>query len=180
MNLSLPKVKLSNGLMLREIELSDYLDYYLIGKSNNVCKYLNWGPFIYPNEALYVIKEIFYNRPLDNLPIGYAIIKDNHMIGIIDFHTIHKNENSTEIGFILHEDYHNQGIMSKALKKMIEIGFNYFNFNKLIVSSINENKACIKVIEKCGFKYEFQKIEEIKNENRLLYYYSLYRYEFMV
>lgn len=174
MNLNLPPINLTGGISLSEIEPSDYLDYYNIGKSPNTTKYLNWGPFINPNEALWTINEIFYKRPLDNLPVGYAIRYRGHMIGMIDFHTYYQADNSVEIGYILDENYWGRGIMKKALRKMIEIGFYHLGYSKLLVGTIKENTQSQSVIKACGFHYEYEKLVELKNGYHIGYYYSLY------
>ncbi len=177
MNLNLPPINLSGGIKLTEIEATDYLDYYEIGKSENTTKYLNWGPFKNPNEALWIINEVFFHRPYEGLPVGYAIRYRNHMIGIIDFHTYYPNDNSCEIGYILHENYWGHGIMKRALKKMIEVGFYHLGYSKLVVGTIRENIQSERVIKACGFHYEYEKMVELKDGYHLGYYYTLYQNE---
>ena len=89
MKTDLPKVKISN-ITLREITIDDYLDLYECGKNPKMCQTLNWGPFNRLFEAKYVIQEIYLKRPLDGIPVGYAIIYDDKMIGMVDYHTYNK------------------------------------------------------------------------------------------
>lgn len=173
----LPVVKIGR-IILREICEYDYLDYYEIGRDLETVKYLNWGPFNNPSEALWIIKEIFYKRPLDGIPKGYAIVLDGKMIGVIDFHTYYARENTCEIGYILNREYWNLGIMKRCLKKVTEIGFRFLELDKIIVGHTSYNMASKKVILACGYKYEFQKIANIKGIDDIAYYYAYYRYEF--
>jgi len=177
MKTTLPKIRLGK-ITLREICELDYLDYYDIGRNEDVCKYLNWGPFLRINDAKFIIDEIFMHRPDEGLPKGYAIVLDNKMIGEIDFHNYRIEANSAEIGFILHHDYHNQGIMTKCLKAMIRVGFYDMDLDKIIVGHAYDNIASQRVIEKCGFKYECDKIENLKDNDVLARYYSIYRHEY--
>lgn len=180
MRTDLPDLNLGR-YYLRTLCEADCFDYYEIGRDLETVKFLNWGPFINVNEAVYAIKEFFLTRPNNGLPIGYAIIDkyNNHkMIGVIDFHTYYNNTNTAEIGYILNRNYWNMGIMKKCLKEVTKIGFNHLMLNKIIVGHTIENEASRHVILKCGFHYDYQTITKIKDEDKLANYYSLYRYEY--
>ncbi len=177
---SLPVVHLGRYL-LRDVVREDYLDYFEIGKDEETCRHLNWGPFQRPKEALWCIEEVFLKRPLSNLPVGYAIIdKENgyKMIGMIDFHTYYEGIHTAEIGYILHREYWNQGIMTMCLKEMTKIGFEICKYDKILVGHTLGNQSSKQVILQCGYHYEYQSLIKIKNHERIAMYYSLYRYEY--
>jgi len=90
------------------------------------------------------------------------------MIGTIDFHSKIKKDNSVEIGFVLHHDYWNQGIMSRCIKEMIELGFNYLNYDLIRIKHLKKNIASQKVIEKAGFKYKRTEIYSLEKRNGIL------------
>ncbi|MGM9969504.1 MAG: GNAT family N-acetyltransferase [Anaeroplasma sp.] len=173
----LPVLKIGS-ITLREVLPEDYLDYYEIGKDNEVVRYLNWGPYNNPMEALWIIKEVFYKRPLDGLPIGYAIVIDNKMIGIIDYHTYDFSQNACEIGYVLNRNYWGLGIMKKCLKAVIDVGFSFLDLDKLICGHLADNTRSRNVILACGFHYERQVIVNNKGKDELGIYYSLYKYEY--
>jgi ribosomal-protein-alanine N-acetyltransferase len=177
MRVDLPTTKIGR-ITLREITRFDYLDYYEIGRDSDVCKYLSWGPFIYPSESLYAIDNFFLSRPLIGLPIGYAIVIGGKMVGVIDYHTYYPEINAIEIGYVLHRDYWNKGIMTQVLKKCIGIAFNHLEVDKILIAHSNINVASQRVILKSGFKYESQKIVNIKGENLLASSYSIHRFEY--
>ena len=103
METKLPTIKIRN-IILRELRRSDFVDLFRIGSNPKMCEFLNWGPYKNINEALYTLDEIYLKRPLDNLPIGYAIEMSGKMIGLIEYHTYNESNNSIEIGFFLEED----------------------------------------------------------------------------
>ncbi|MBQ9124535.1 MAG: GNAT family N-acetyltransferase [Acholeplasmatales bacterium] len=177
MKINLPNIKLGS-INLREINEADYMDYYLIGKDAITTKYLNWGPFKRPDEALWTIRNIFNQRPLDGLPIGYAICIRNEMIGIIDFHTLDKRTNTAEVGYILKREYWGQGIMKKCLRAIIDVGFRYLFYDKIVAGHTVNNIASKNVILACGFKYEYEKMVQMKNGYDLGLYYAYYKYEY--
>lgn len=176
MRTDLPAVKIGS-IKLREISRNDAYDYYLIGRDKDTCKYLNWGPFTSLRESFYAVEEIFLKRPYFGLPIGYAITVDETMIGCIDFHTYNQTDNSCEIGYILSKEYWGLGIMTKCLKAATAIGFNHLGLSKIVVGHTVDNEASKKVILKCGFNYEYQKMVKMKEDYELGYYYSIYRHE---
>lgn len=146
-------VIMMDDIMLRTITKKDARDMFDYGRNHDVVKYLSWGPLGTPREAKLSILKIFYPRIKQGLPIGYAIVdvKTSKMIGTIDFHSKIKDEHGAEIGFVLHQDYWNKGIMTRALKKMIDIGFEYLGYDYLRIRHLGLNIASQKVIAKTPF-----------------------------
>ena len=175
----MPEIDLGH-IRLRTINLHDFKDVFEYGRDQRVTEFLNWGPFILESEAKKTIEKIFYPRIKKGLPIGYAIIDQNNskMIGTIDFHSKIKKENSVEIGFVLHYDYWNQGIMTLCIKQMIDLGFTYLNYDLIRIKHLKKNIASQKVIEKAGFRYiktEFYLLEKrngILSDDLLIYEYK--------
>ena len=159
----LPSVDLGD-IILREIESSDYLGLYEYGCDFDVVRFLSWGPYVSPREAKEAIKKRFLKRPKYGLPIGYAIIHkaDNKMIGTIDYHTI-RGYKTVEIGYVINKDYWNRGIVTRALNKVIEIGFEHLGYEKLIIKHSDNNIASRRVIERNRFRYTHKQEREFYN-----------------
>ena len=160
MNLKLDNIRINN-ILLKEFDCDDIKRLYEIGSNPNMCKYLNWGPYKNINEAILIAKEIFLKRPEEGLPVGYSIFYKNYMVGMIDFHTYHKNDNSIEIGYFLDENYWGLGIMTKSLKKCIEYTFNNLKVDRIILSALKENERSLKLINKFNFKYLEEKMIDL-------------------
>lgn len=94
---------------------------------------------------------------------------------MIDFHAINPANSSAEIGYWLTEDAQGKGIMTRAVQGMIELGFDYFDFNRLTLVIQVENKASQKVAERSGFEVEGKMKDYIKekSEFRDAYLYAL-------
>lgn len=179
METKLPTIKISN-IILRELKVSDFVDLFRIGSNANMCKYLNWGPYKNINEALYTLDEIYLKRPMENLPIGYAIVTNGKMIGLIEYHTYIESINSIEIGYFLEESYWGKGIMTKALKKAILVGFKDLNVDKIVISTLSENIRNINLIERLNLSYEKEEMIEIdEGIYKLGKYYSIYKNDYM-
>ncbi len=155
--LNMPEIDLGD-VMLRTIKKSDFKDMYEYGSDPEVTKWLSWGPMHRIFEAKKSIKEVFLPRIKRGLPVGYAIVyqANQKMIGTIDFHAKLVTRNAAEIGYCLNRNYWGRGIMTKALKKMIEIGFDDLGYDVIVIKHLHDNIASKRVIEKCGFKFVSQ------------------------
>lgn len=77
----------------------------------------------------------------------YGIYLQDEMIGFLN--DVGMTENSVELGYCLHPKYHNQGIMTEALKAVIRALFGV-GFAKIKAGAFEENIASMRVMEKCG------------------------------
>ena len=179
METKLPEIKIQK-LLLRELKRSDFIDLFRIGSNKEMCEFLNWGPYKNINEALYALDEIYLKRPLDNLPIGYAIVENGKMIGLIEYHSYNESINSIEIGYFLEVSHWGMGIMTKALKKAIWVAFNYLKVDKVVISTLNDNERCLRLIKKLNFKYEREEMLEVdEGIFKLGSYFSIYKNDYM-
>ncbi|MDR0791758.1 MAG: GNAT family N-acetyltransferase [Chitinophagaceae bacterium] len=94
-------------------------------------------------------------------------------IGIIPQEDIYKI--TTEMGYWLGEKYWNRGIMTRAVKQMVEYTFKKFSVTKIFAAIFEYNTASMKVLEKAGFTKEaILKKAAIKNGKTIdLHYYGL-------
>lgn len=150
--------------MLRDIELKDANDMFIYGSDLEVVKFLSWGPYMDITEAYGSIKRYFLERPNRGLPVGYAIIdlETNQMIGTVDFHTI-VEEGVVEAGYCLNKNYWNKGVMTKALRKLLEVGFYYHGYKKVIIGHADTNIGSKRVIEKNNFIFDYKDNEKYYN-----------------
>ena len=71
---------------------------------------------------------------------------------------------NAEMGYWLAEEYWGRGIMTEAVKQIIEYGFKTFDISRIFARSFSTNLASQRVLEKAGLKLE-AKLEKsiIKN-----------------
>ncbi|MFA5719952.1 MAG: GNAT family N-acetyltransferase [Acholeplasmataceae bacterium] len=146
--MNMPEVTF-DGYLLRTLSINDYQDYFEIGRNAEAIKFLTWRAFHKKKEAKHML-QTYLKRAFRNEPIGYAIVdvSSNKMIGIIEFHTFDYLKNQAEVGYLLHQDYWHKGIMSKAVKALLKVGFEHLELDKIIIRSLRENIASLKVIER--------------------------------
>ena len=86
---------------------------------------------------------------------------------------------NAEMGYWLAEPYWGKGIITEAIKQMVDYGFKNFDIQRIYARPYGHNKASQRVLEKAGFKQEafFEKICIKNGEYYDLYVYAIRRNE---
>jgi RimJ/RimL family protein N-acetyltransferase len=87
----------------------------------------------------------------------FAIDIDGEAVGSIGLENIEKYK--AEIGYWLAKKYRNKGIMTKAIKIIVKIGFDKIKLKRIYAFVFSKNKISAHLLEKAGFK----KDELLKN-----------------
>jgi RimJ/RimL family protein N-acetyltransferase len=61
---------------------------------------------------------------------------------------------NAEIGYWLSEKYWGKGIISEAVKLVVDHGFTHYKWTRIHAGVFSSNPASMKVLEKCGFSQE--------------------------
>lgn len=72
-------------------------------------------------------------------------------------------DKQAELGYWLAEKYWNKGIMTSAIKKMVDHGFKTFDINCIFATPFVKNTASQKVLKKVGFSSDGKSRKIIKN-----------------
>ena len=152
----------TTNLTLRPWREDDAECLYHFAKNPNVGPIAGWPPHQSVEDSLYIIKTVFSKRET------YAIVKDDIPIGCVGllFHpdTNHWwGEGSVELGYWIAEEYWGNGYASEASKALIERAFSELDVGKIYASYRCENTQSKRVLEKLGFEY----YSELVNENYL-------------
>lgn len=74
------------------------------------------------------------------------------MIGNLDIHTL--DEDIGQIGYLLHADYWNQGLMREAVYALVQAGFVHVGLRRIEAYVAVEHTASAAVLRHCGFMEE--------------------------
>jgi [ribosomal protein S5]-alanine N-acetyltransferase len=80
--------------------------------------------------------------------------KPDTVIGNISFWRIINQHYRAEVGYMLHPDYWNKGLMKEALLTVIDFGFNEMKLHSIEAHINPENTVSGILLEKCGFVRE--------------------------
>ena len=78
---------------------------------------------------------------------------ESRVIGSIGLH-LTRVETVRELGYVLHPDFWEQGIMTEAAKAVIGFGFSELQLDAIRVFHKVNNARSRRVIQKCGFRYD--------------------------
>ncbi|WP_296882867.1 GNAT family N-acetyltransferase [uncultured Methanobrevibacter sp.] len=152
----------TQNLTLRQWLDSDAECLYHFAKNPNIGPIAGWPPHESIEDSLHIIKTVFSKKET------YAIVKDDIPIGCAGllFHpdTNHWwGEGACELGYWVAEQYWGNGYAVEASEVLISRAFDELNVEKIYASYRIENSQSKRVLEKLGFKY----YADLVNENYL-------------
>lgn len=105
----------------------------------------------------------FINKLKNTSPTSvFAIVLNDEAIGSIGLHPqqdiMRKN---MELGYFLGEEHWGKGIITKAIKEIVNYGFNTFDIERIFARPFGYNLASQKALEKAGFVLEARLIKTI-------------------
>ncbi len=142
-------------LVLRETSLADVSVLYEMRSNPEVMKYID-RPIPKSEEDIVQLVEKIQKMIFDNEGISWAMnIKgDPTFIGTISFHRLIKDNYRAEVGYMLQPQHQGRGIMSEALKAVVDYGFNTLKFHSIEARVTHGNTASAQLLERNGFVKE--------------------------
>lgn len=115
-------------------------------------------------------------QPIDGKSIHYAIADDNdEYLGTISLKNVNLQCRSAEYAISLRKCAQGKGIATWATKKILQMAFEEFHFQRVYLNVLSDNERAIRLYEKCGFTYEgtFRRHLFLKGEFKRLKWYSI-------
>ena len=140
-------------LILRKFIESDAADIFLWARDERVTKYLSFQP----HESIYTTKKVLAGWIAeydDEDHYSWAIEFSGRVIGRIHTNYVSRRHKRCELGYYIGYDYWNLGLMTEALRCVLEYFFNQAGMNRVEAIYEPDNPASGKVMQKCGMRYE--------------------------
>ncbi|MGL5939036.1 MAG: GNAT family N-acetyltransferase [Waterburya sp.] len=139
-------------LWLRQTTQEDAEDVFAIFSEPNVTQFHDLDTFTRLEEAIRVIERRAKGFESDRgIRWGIALKPNNYLIGSCGF-TWNKEANAAEIGYELASQFWRQGIMSEALRAILQYGFGNREVQFVIAHIMLKNIASRRLLEKLGFQ----------------------------
>jgi len=87
--------------------------------------------------------------------VNYVIIYNGNVCGIAGFYKIEQDPKIGLIGYWLAEKYSGKGIMTLAVKQIVEVGFVKLKLDKIEIRCAEENFKSRSIAKRLGFRKEF-------------------------
>ena len=151
----------TNRLQLRKPNKKDAPQIFYLRSNDTVNQYILRAKQKDINEAITFISA--RNEDVENGKIYYWAITlkgSQELIGSICLWNFSEDKTISEIGYDLHPDYFQKGIMTEAIQEVINFGFNKLHLKSIEAFTHKENKNSVKLLEKSGFIYDPSRIDE--------------------
>ena len=139
-------------LLLRQLNMDDTDDLFELRTNPDAMKHIG-RPI--PKEVAEV-EELIRNMNDLSARIQWAVALKNEskVIGTIGYHIIDKNHHRAEIGYMLHPNYWNKGLMSEAIKVVVNFGFESIGLHSIEARIDPTNEPSSRILKKHGFVKE--------------------------
>lgn len=151
-----PEIK-SKRLFLRNIQESDCEEILFLRSDPSVNKYIERPENRKTKnkvDAIKFIKEL--NEYTDNntsISWGITLTNDPRIIGTICLWNFSQNNKIAEVGYDLDPKFQRKGIMSEALRMIIDYGFKELKLSKIEAYTHKGNVSSKRLLETNGFQF---------------------------
>ncbi len=142
-------------LVLRELDLPDASEIFFLRSDEQVMHYICREKMASVVEAEEWIKR-HQEAIAHNESVSWAIClpSDPTLIGHIAYWRVVKEHYRAELGYFLHPDHWNKGIISEALTAVLDFGFRQLQLHTVEANIHPENKVSKRLLLKQGFVQE--------------------------
>lgn len=144
---SLPGKITTKRLVLRAPIRGDVPDLTRLADNKAIADRLLRLPHPYTRADALGFIEIIAQRP-DERP--YAITLDDRLVGVAGFTFV--DGRAPELGYWLGEPYWGKGLMTEAVRGLIEAAHRTGHFELIAARALEDNAASLNVLEKLGFR----------------------------
>lgn len=142
----------TNRLLMRQADPIDVHEVFFLRSDAQIMRHIRKDPEQSLEDSLKWINMVVQAAE-NNIFISWNITVrgTNKTIGIIALWRIVKEHYRAELGYVLHPDFQNKGIMNEALQVVLEYGFNTLKLHSIEARINPANSASIKLLERNNF-----------------------------
>ena len=142
-------------LIIRPWKQSDLKDFFEYASVQGVGEMAGWNHHKSIEESRKIL-DMFID---EHKTFALELKNNGKVIGSLGIEKInplddpYENMYGKEIGYVLSKDYWGRGLMTEAVKKVIDFCFDDLRLDYLWISHWVDNDKSRRVIEKCGFEF---------------------------
>lgn len=143
-------------LIFRQLRAEDAEDLFRIYSDRRTMKFMGLGAASAGEVRNHIQEHI--EKYYDNYGFGLwaTVLKENNRLigrcGLL-YQDI-EGTKDLELAYLLDSNYWGQGLATEAAQSIVRIGFDRYQFNRIIAVINQQNTASIRVAEKIGMSYE--------------------------
>ena len=143
-------------LYIRELRVEDAADIYEYFSDPKVARYVTFEPHKSIEDTHTWLQRVVVNRaPNSGLSTWAIELKGaGKVIGIVGIYLDSEQHARAEIAYNLHKAYWGQGIITEAVRRMVQHGFEHLQLHRIQAHCHVDNTASLRVMLKAGMKHE--------------------------
>jgi ribosomal-protein-serine acetyltransferase len=143
------------GARLRELRDEDAHALHALLERNRprLARWMRWARDQTEQDTLEFIRQARSRAAADD-GLERAIVLDGRIAGVVGFPAVDWANRSTEIGYWLDEAHEGRGLMTAAVRGMVEHAFAAWELKRVQIRIDVENLPSRAVAERLGFQYE--------------------------
>ena len=151
---SMPDIE-TERLLLRRMTMKDAQDVFEYSRDPEVARHVLWTAQKHISEAKDYLRYMM-KRYRDDLPSSWGIIDkaSGRLVGTIGYMAYSEENASVEVGYSLARRLWGKGMMTEALRAVIDYTFEAMDINRIEAQHEIENPSSGRVMEKCGMMKE--------------------------
>lgn len=149
-------------LVLPEVKQAQALYDIIINDREELSHFLPWAGHIQKltDEIIFIKKMREDTAQYRKLVL--VILVDGEPAGMIDLHNIKLNNESAELGYWLGQKYQGNGIMTEAVRKLLEISFSELNLHQIKLLADHNNQPSRAIAQRLNFEHVALLKDEVK------------------
>ena len=109
-------------------------------------------------QFILMIKERTMNN--ESFYFGISLKNQQNLIGTICLYNFTEDRKTAEVGYELLPEFHHQGLMSEALKAVVDFGFTDVHLQEIVAMTNKFNENSKSLLLKSGFVFEDAREDE--------------------
>ena len=150
------KIDIDEELSIALVQESFAPLYAEISQSQNeyLAQWLAWPPHCQSEQDFRIFVQRSLNDYAEGKSMTCAIILNGKLVGNCSFNSINHDTKKATIGYWVSQAEQGKGIITRVVQKLIDIGFNELDMEKIEISAAVGNIPSRKVCERLGFELE--------------------------
>lgn len=149
-------------LILRKLTMRDASDMFRYCQDKEVARHVLWEPHTSILETRAYIRYNLYQYRSGE-PASWCIVlrETNRVVGTIGYMSYNADNSTVEIGYSLTREQWSKGLMTEALRAVIDETFHTLKVHRIEAMHFTDNPASGRVMAKCGMTHEGHMRERI-------------------
>ena len=154
-------------LRLRRLTMGDAADVYRYSRDPEVAKHVLWEAHRSIGDSRAYLRYMLRRyRSREPASWGIELRSTGRIIGTIGFMWIQQDNAAAEVGYSLAREYWNLGLMTEALRAVIQHSFDDMGLNRIEAQHETTNPASGAVMRKCHMQKEGTLRSRLFNKGR--------------